>query len=250
MEGPTMPRLGAVEVVFCDADGCLFPSEEPAFEASAEVTNAFLAEIGARSRYSAEQLRLATTGQTFRTTAARLAREEGVAVDPAALERWVAAERSRVSAHLGRTLLPREDVTAPLARLGRSRTLAVVTSSALPRLEACLAATGLKDLFPRHTRFSAETSLPVPTSKPNPAVYLLARESLGAAVAKALAVEDSAPGVDAAVAAGLAVVGNLMFVPSGEREARAAALREAGAAGIIRSWSELEQLLEPERAVR
>ena len=35
-----------VEAVLCDADGNLFPSEEPAFDASAEVTNAFLASLG------------------------------------------------------------------------------------------------------------------------------------------------------------------------------------------------------------
>ena len=42
MHDPT-PQLEQVRYLLCDADGNLFPSEEPAFEASAEVTNAFLA---------------------------------------------------------------------------------------------------------------------------------------------------------------------------------------------------------------
>ncbi|MDQ3725476.1 MAG: HAD family phosphatase, partial [Actinomycetota bacterium] len=90
-----------VEALLCDADGCLFPSEEPAFEASAGVTNDLLEEIGHSRRFTAEELRLATTGQTFRTTAAALAAEEGKALDPEALERWVELERRAVTAHLG-----------------------------------------------------------------------------------------------------------------------------------------------------
>ena len=36
----------AVEILLCDADGNLFPSEDPAFVASARVTNDCLAELG------------------------------------------------------------------------------------------------------------------------------------------------------------------------------------------------------------
>ena len=66
-------RFTGVRVVLCDADGNLFPSEEPAFEASAEVTNRYLAALGSDRRFTAEELRLATTGRNFRTTAADLA---------------------------------------------------------------------------------------------------------------------------------------------------------------------------------
>jgi hypothetical protein len=51
-----------------DADGNLFPSEEPAFEASTEVTNALLASYGISIEFDPEELRLATTGKNFRTT--------------------------------------------------------------------------------------------------------------------------------------------------------------------------------------
>ncbi len=66
-------------VLLCDADGCLFPSEEPAFVASADVTNAFLDRLGLTVRFGAEELRLATTGKNFRTTAVDLAVAHGVA---------------------------------------------------------------------------------------------------------------------------------------------------------------------------
>jgi len=238
----------AVEAILCDADGCLFPSEEPAFAASALVTNEFLATIGARGRFSGEELRLATTGQSFRTTARRLAAEEGIVIDPPhALERWVEEERRRVTAHLGRALAPDPGVIAPLSRLGRGRTLALVSSSALSRIEACLAATELDQLFPPQSRFSAESSLPQPTSKPDPAVYLLAAESLEISPRQGLAIEDSVPGAEAAIAAGFPTLGNVTFVPAAEREERIAALGEVGVVDIIHSWPDLEQMLAPQR---
>jgi HAD superfamily hydrolase (TIGR01509 family) len=238
---------GTIEVILCDADGCLFPSEEPAFAASAIVTNEFLATMGAIARFDGEELRLATTGQNFRTTAARLAEEEGIEVDPFVLEQWVDEERFRVTAHLGRTLVPDPAVIGPLARLGRDRRLAVVSSSALPRIEVCLAAAGLEQLFPRWARFSAESSLPRPTSKPDPAVYLLAGESLEVEAHQALAIEDSVPGAEAAIAAGFPTLGNVTFVPPAERQDRIVALIEVGVRGIIQSWGELEQLLAGQR---
>jgi hypothetical protein len=108
--GATGLRGLGTTVLLCDADGNLFPSEEPAFVASADVTNAFLAQFGVERSFTAEELRLATTGKNFRTTAVDLAIIHGVPVEEslaawhpdavtaapgpgvltaAALERWV-----------------------------------------------------------------------------------------------------------------------------------------------------------------
>jgi beta-phosphoglucomutase-like phosphatase (HAD superfamily) len=237
------------EVLLCDADGCLFPSEEPAFDASAGVTNRFLAAIGAKASFTAEELRLATTGRNFRTTARALAAEEGKAVAPGELERWVEAERREVTAHLGEVLGPDRRVIEPLERLAARHALAVVSSSAMPRIEACLHATGLDGLFPPACRFSAESSLPVPASKPDPAVYVFAMRRLEVSPRQAVAVEDSVPGALAAVDAGCRTIGNVMFVPPAERAERAAALECAGVVEVISSWEELGLLLEsPEPA--
>jgi HAD superfamily hydrolase (TIGR01509 family) len=233
-----------LEALLCDADGCLFPSEAPAFDASAEVTNSFLAEIGSSTRFSAEELRLATTGQNFRTTAGALASAEGRRLASAALERWVEVERQTVTAHLGEVLRPDPQVCEPLERLADNHALAVVTSSARTRLDACLAATELEELFPLDRRFSAESSLPVPTSKPDPAIYVHALEQLGVRPPRALAIEDSAPGATAAVRAGCPTVGNVIFVPATERAQRKADLEAVGAIDVVSSWDELETLLE------
>jgi HAD superfamily hydrolase (TIGR01509 family) len=232
-----------ITTVLCDADGNLFPSEEPAFAASAEVTNAFLASIGVSRRYEAEELRAATTGKNFRTTAVDLARAGGVRPDPETLEAWVREEQRVVTAHLREVLRPDPRVAGPLGRLAARFTLAAVSSSASARLDGCFAATGLDALFPARRRFSAEDSLPEPRSKPDPAIYAFAGQSLGAGPDAAVAIEDSVPGVQSAVAAGFPVLGNVLFVPAGERRARVHALLEAGAVGVLETWAELEGLL-------
>jgi HAD superfamily hydrolase (TIGR01509 family) len=244
---PTTP-FERVQVLLCDADGNLFPSEEPAFEASVRVTNAFLAEIGSDLTFTAEGLRLASTGMNFRTTAQRLAADAGVPdVD---LEPWVAEERRAVSAHLARTLRPHAPTSAALTAFAEHLPLAAVSSSALARLAGCFTATDLDELIPADRRFSAEDSLPAPTSKPDPAVYLHACAELGIDPAAGLAVEDSVPGVQSAVAAGCPTVGNLLFVPEAERAERAAALTAAGALTIVSSWQELADLVLPALAAR
>ena len=252
-----------LRAVLCDADGNLFPSEEPAFVASADVTNDYLASLGVAERFTAEQLRLATTGKNFRTTAVDLAVEHGVPVErslvggrtgaavsatplltAALLEHWVEQERLRVTDHLGQELHPDPTVLEPLTRLDERYVLAGVSSSATPRLTVCLRATGLDGLIPAERLFSAEDSLPVPTSKPDPAVYLHACRELGLEPAQTVAVEDSIPGAQSAVAAGIPTIGNLQFVQPAEREQREKALRDTGVVAVVTSWSEVEALVQ------
>ena len=229
--------------LLCDADGTMFPSEEPAYEASADVANALLAELGAERPYSPAELQRMTNGKNFRAGAAQLAETFGATLDPGDLDRWVAQEKDVVTAHLCTALTPDPAVHDPLAALAARFALAAVTSSARSRLDACLAVTGLEELFSPDLRFSAEDSLPVPTSKPDPAVYLFAAEALGITPEQGLAVEDSINGALSAVAAGHPTVGTVQFVAPAEREARTEALRQAGVAAVVSSWAELVELL-------
>jgi FMN phosphatase YigB (HAD superfamily) len=207
--------LDAVEVLLCDADGNLFPSEEPAFVASTTVTNALMAEYGSDRRFTPEELRLATTGLNFRSTAVVLCLDNGIGVAPEllpadrrlsavdaedgptltveALEEWVEREKQAVIHHLRAELRPDPEVLEPLHRLARGYGVAAVSSSADARIAACFEVTGLAGFFPPNRRFSAEDSLPRPTSKPDPAIYRYAGEQLGIGVHQGLAVEDSLP---------------------------------------------------------
>jgi HAD superfamily hydrolase (TIGR01509 family) len=257
-----------ITTLLCDADDNLFPSERPAFVASTEVTNRFLARFGVTAPLSAEELRKQAVGKNFRSTAVDLAVQCEVPFEqtlaqgrPAAvvasdsdvaagralradeLEQWVLEERERVTAHLGVTLKPDLQVLEPLRDLASQYALTAVSSSALKRLNACFTATGLDPLIPVDVRFSAEDSLPVPTSKPDPAVYLHARQELGVEAHQGLAIEDSVAGVTSAVAAGYLTVGNLMFVSPDERDCRRAELIDAGAVAITGSWRALADVL-------
>jgi HAD superfamily hydrolase (TIGR01509 family) len=257
-----------ITTLLLDADDNLFPSERPAFDASTEVTNRFLARFGVEAPFTAEELRKQAVGKNFRTTALGLAVQCGVPLEeglaqgrPAAvvatdsdaaagralcadeLEQWVRQEREQVTAHLAATLKPDPQVLAPLQALASQYALAAVSSSASKRLDACFTATGLDPLIPVDLRFSAEDSLPVPTSKPNPAVYLHAGQVMEIDARHGLAIEDSVPGVTSAVAAGYLTIGNVMFVSDDERACRSAELIDAGAAAIIGSWQALTDAL-------
>jgi HAD superfamily hydrolase (TIGR01509 family) len=257
-----------ITTLLLDADDNLFPSERPAFAASVEVINRFLARFGVLAPFTAEELRQQAVGKNFRSTALDLAVSSGVPIEqtlahgrPAAivasdadaasgralcadeLEQWVRQEREQVTAHLAATLQPDPQVLAPLRALASRYALAAVSSSATKRLDGCFAATGLDPLIPAALRFSAEDSLPVPTSKPDPAVYLHAGRVMEIDAHHGLAVEDSVPGVKSAVAAGYLTVGNLMFVPADERLSRRAELIDAGAVAITDSWHALADVL-------
>lgn len=257
-----------ITTLLCDADDNLFASERPAFEASTEVVNRFLARFGVPAPLSPEELRKRAVGKNFRTIALDLAVQCDVPLEqalaqgrPAAvvasagdlaggnalsvddLEEWVREERERVTAHLARTLTPDPQVLEPLRDLAAHYALVAVSSSATKRLGACFAATGLDALISESVSFSAEDSLPVPTSKPDPAVYLHAGQALGVASEQGLAIEDSVAGVSSAVAAGYPTVGNLMFLLPDERDCRRAELIDAGAVAITESWRALADFL-------
>lgn len=248
-------RFAAVTTLLCDADGTLFDSEAPAFEASAGVTNDFLRSLGVTSSYTAEELRLATTGKNFRATAVDLCRLHEVEVSaddrpagravltPSLLEEWVQVERRTVTAHLAAALRRDAEVDARLRELASTYRLAAVSSSHTDRLHACFAATGMADLFPPSVVFSADDSLPQPRSKPDPAVYVLAGQRTGCAGPSGLALEDSATGAASAVGAGFPTIGVLQYVPLSERPARRVALVDAGVVDVVDSWTELTRLL-------
>lgn len=243
-----LPRDGGplrTRVLMCDADGTLFPSEEPAFEASVSVTNRFLERLGSSKRYDADELRQESMGRNFLQIAGDLAAQQGVAVPEEELAGWVREELDSVTRHLGEVLEPDPSVREPLTELAAELTVAVVSSSASARLRVCLDRTGLAELVAPELVVSAADSLPVPTSKPDPAVYLAALELLQVEPLEAMAVEDAVAGVASAVAAGIPTVGILQFVLPEERAERSAALTAAGAMAVVSSWSDLRRMLLP-----
>lgn len=119
-----------------------------------------------------------------------------------------------------------------------------IASSSLPdRLALCLELLGIEDEFGPHV-YSASM---VARGKPHPDIFLHAAERMGAAPADTIVVEDSPSGVQAALAAGMTVIGLLAasHIQTGHDEV----LRAAGAQHLASSFADAEEitrgLLEP-----
>jgi HAD superfamily hydrolase (TIGR01509 family) len=103
---------------------------------------------------------------------------------------------------------------AAVARLG------LASSSNRPVIDAALAAAGLTDAFA-----ATVSSEEVPRGKPAPDVYLEAARRLGVSPSAAVAVEDSANGINSARAAGMRVIAipNIRYPPAKDALALASA---------------------------
>ncbi len=178
-------------LVIFDCDGVLIDSEPLACAADAEA----LAALG--HAITAEEIAERYAGLPVEAMHAGLARELGRPLPPdfaaRCEERILALFRSELTALPG--------VAEAVAALESPR--CVASSSSPAKLALGLIETGLYELFYPHI-FS--TSL-VARGKPAPDLFLHAAASLGAAPADCLVLEDSRPGVEAARAAGMRVLG-------------------------------------------
>jgi HAD superfamily hydrolase (TIGR01509 family) len=100
-------------------------------------------------------------------------------------------------------LVPFEDALEAVRDLGaRGLAVAVASSSPRARLDRTLARAGLADAFAVSVAGDE-----VEHGKPAPDMFLAAAERLGVEPGRCAAIEDSAPGVAAALAAGMTTVG-------------------------------------------
>ncbi|MGP1393907.1 MAG: HAD family hydrolase [Inquilinaceae bacterium] len=122
-------------------------------------------------------------------------------------------------------LNPIQGVADALA--GLTLPMAVASNSRVARLRQSLKTTDLAHLFGDRL-FGADL---VDRPKPAPDIYLLAARTMGTAPSRCLVVEDSVPGVTAAVAAGMTVIG---FLGAGHiRPGHDRRLQDAGAVTAI-----------------
>jgi HAD superfamily hydrolase (TIGR01509 family) len=146
------------------------------------------------------------------------------------LERF---ERDRAEA-FHRELRPVPGAAEAVQRVSAAGVAVCVASQGkAEKTRLSLRLTGLRHLFRGEALFSAES---VPRGKPHPDLFLHAAAAMEAAPARCAVVEDTASGVAAAVAAGMRALG---YVADSDE----AALRQAGAAEVLRSLGELPALL-------
>lgn len=118
----------------------------------------------------------------------------------------------------------------------------VASSTSLAPLRRNLAITGLIDLFDPHV-FSASQ---VARGKPHPDVFLHAAAQMDVQAQACLVIEDSVPGVRAAIAAGMRVVG--FTGVSHDKSRSAGRLAEAGALAVIDDFRQWPALVSQLRA--
>jgi HAD superfamily hydrolase (TIGR01509 family) len=183
------------ELVVFDCDGVLVDSEP--------LVNRVFVEIVARDgvRLPEEECLARFTGASLASRVAAVRTEHG----------WCPAgsfERDfevRL-AELGRDLRAVPGVYDAVAGLGVRR--CVASNGTRAEMTARLAQTGLLNLFEPHLFSATERAHP----KPFPDVYLHAASTMGVAPERCAVVEDSVPGVQAGVGAGMAVFG---YAPNG-----------------------------------
>ncbi|KLU88386.1 hypothetical protein MAPG_07373 [Magnaporthiopsis poae ATCC 64411] len=241
MSAPTIKAL------LFDCDNTLVLSEELAFEGCAELINEICKTKGLDILpFSGETLIKEFVGQNFRGMMGTLQKQHGLQLTPDELETYVKREEDVVIAKLKSSLRPCAGVEAELKRLGggsNKYTMAVVSSSALRRVQASLDKAGFSPYFGDRV-YSAATSIDPPTSKPDPAIYLHAMKQLGVRPEECVAIEDSRSGTLSAARAGIKVVGYVGPYAEDLRPMMEKTLLEAGAVVVMRDWAEFPACLD------
>lgn len=112
----------------------------------------------------------------------------------------------------------------------------IASSSSIDRLQLCLSVLDMEAEFGDRV-FSADM---VARGKPHPDIFLFAAGKLGVSPERCLVIEDSAGGIQAAVAAGMTAVG--LCAASHIREGHDVRLRDAGAVHLAQSWKDVERI--------
>jgi HAD superfamily hydrolase (TIGR01509 family) len=205
-----------------DCDGVLVDSEALSCQVDAE----FLTALGVP--YTADEIARQFVGVSLKDMIARIEADRGCKLPEDFGER------------LNRTLFARfETDLKPIAGI-RKAILALpfrrcVASSSTPeRIAFSLRIAGLDDLFD-HIFSSTE----VPRGKPAPDLFLHAAARMGVRPEGCLVIEDSMAGVQAAVAAGMRVIGFTGGEHCGPEHA--GKLRDAGAPVVIERMADLAE---------
>lgn len=237
--------MSQINTLLFDCDNTLVFSEELAFEACADLMNEICESVGSDLRFTRDTLLKEFVGFNFRGMLTELQKRYDIVIEQDKLESYVTKEEDAVIAKLKAALRPCPNVDDQLEKLAASGKykMAVVSSSAHRRVLASVTKVGQDKYFPSDLIFSAATSLPKPTSKPDPAVYLHAMNVLGKKAEECVAIEDSRTGTLSGSRAGIKVVGYVAPYEDDKKEEMRKVLRDAGAIVIMEDWNEFPDIL-------
>lgn len=239
--------MPAIKQIHFDCDNTLVLSEELAFEACAELSNEILEKYGISDRYTGPALLKDFVGQNFRGMMTSLQKKYGFSMPDDEFNNYVDRELGKVIETLEKKAQPCEGVMPVVQKLYDEKKygLSVVSSSALSRVQASIRKVGLDKYFPPNHVYSAATSLPKPTSKPDPAIYLYACQQIGVTPAESVAVEDSRSGATAAKNAKIPLIGYVGPYEGEEQDKMYKMLKEeCGAIYVMKHWNEFFDALK------
>ncbi|CAI4213793.1 unnamed protein product [Parascedosporium putredinis] len=237
-----MPQI---TTLLFDCDNTLVLSEELAFAACAEIINGICKGQQVDKTFTGESLISEFVGQNFRGMLGSLQQRYGIKLTPEELEHYVTAEEDAVIAKIkaeGRPCVGVMDQLDKLQAEGKYK-LAVVSSSAKRRVLASIEKVDQSKYFPEDDVFSAATSLPTPTSKPDPAIYIHSMKVLGKKAEECVAIEDSKSGTSSGFRAGIKVLGYTGPYPADKKAEMTQVLKDAGAVLVMDDWSEFPAAL-------
>ncbi|PSR94308.1 HAD-like domain-containing protein [Coniella lustricola] len=236
-----------ITTILFDCDNTLVLSEELAFEGCADLINQICQKHGIKLEkpFTGETLIIEFVGQNFRGMLKTLQERYNFTVTPEEEEDYVKQEEDIVIAKIKEKAQPCKGVDAELEKLAASGKykMAVVSSSALRRVKASIEKVG-QDKYFGNDVFSAATSLPKPTSKPDPAIYLHAIKTLGVKAEECITIEDSKSGSLSGSRAGITVVGYNGPYPDDKKDEMKQVLTDAGCKVVMEDWSEFPAILE------
>lgn len=193
----TMPPSRTLELVIFDCDGVLVDSESLGCRTLIELAAEYGVDIDL-----AEALHL-FRGHKMSVCVAEIERRRGTAV-PAT---FIPTVRARMADTFRRELRAVDGVRAALDSIGLP--FCVASSGPPEKIQLSLELTGLLPLFANRI-FSAYE---VGSWKPDPGLFLHAAGAMGVEPAACAVIEDSLPGVEAGIAAGMQVYA---YTPAGD----------------------------------
>jgi len=196
---------------------------------SCRIDAEFLTEIGIP--YTTDEIAQQFLGVSLKTMIARIEAERDCKLPDDFSERL----NSILFARFETDLKPIEGVREAILSLPYPR--CVASSSVPERIALSLRVTGLSDLFD-----DIFSSTQVPRGKPAPDLFLHAASSMNARLEDCVVIEDSVAGVQAALAAGMRVIG---FAGGGHcGPEHAEKLRQAGAPVVIERMADLKSTVQ------
>lgn len=213
------------ELVIFDCDGTLVDSEDLNNQATADV----LAELG-YPQYDYKFCLNELVGMTMTAVKALIEEREGHKLPDDFIQRFINLVLSRMRD--GVRPVPHSPHAVDV--LSKGYKICVASNGERNNVLQSIRSVGLFDYFGEEHIF---TKIQVPRGKPFPDLFLFAAEKMGVAPEKCVVIEDSVPGVQAGVAAGMQVIG--ITAVNHDPENAVKDMKKAGAQVVFHGWPEI-----------